>query len=89
MILTLPVKTLYFDQIKSGEKKEEYRLYNKYWCRRLLGKSFDRIVITKGYPKSSDTERRISRGWNGLSIKFITHEHFGGSQVKVFAIKVN
>lgn len=34
-ILYLPLKKKWFDMIKSGIKKEEYREINKYWCRRL------------------------------------------------------
>ena len=33
--LQLAVNGEYFDQMKSGEKTEEYRLVNPYWCRRL------------------------------------------------------
>lgn len=29
--LQLAVNGEYFDQMKHGEKVEEYRLYNKYW----------------------------------------------------------
>lgn len=34
--LTLPLKKKWFDMIKSGEKKEEYRDTNYYWVARLL-----------------------------------------------------
>lgn len=33
--LTLPLKTKWFDMIKSGEKLEEYREITPYWVRRL------------------------------------------------------
>lgn len=35
-ILTLPLKKQWYDMIESGEKKEEYREINPYWCNRLL-----------------------------------------------------
>lgn len=66
--LTLSLKKQWFDKIKSGEKKEEYRENSEYWQRRLYRsmdandaefKHFDRLVFTLGYPKSGDKERRL------------------------------
>lgn len=88
-VLRLPVKAEYFEQIKSGEKKEEYRLVSSYWCRRLQCKEFDEIVLTKGYPPKSSKSRHLKRPWRGCEMKFITHPHFGPEPVKVYAIKVN
>ena len=34
--LTLSLKKQWFNMIKSGEKKEEYRKLNEYWIKRLL-----------------------------------------------------
>ena len=34
--LTLPLKRKWFDLIKDGTKKEEYRSINSYWIKRLL-----------------------------------------------------
>ena len=36
-MLTLPIKKKWFDMIKSGEKKEEYREIKPYYDSRLLG----------------------------------------------------
>lgn len=67
--LTLSLKRKWFDMIKSGEKKEEYRDNSVYWQRRLYRsmdandaelKNFDRLVFTLGYPKADDTERRLT-----------------------------
>lgn len=93
--LTLAVKEKYFNEIQSGEKTEEYRLFKVHWRKRLTDledgapKHFDRIVITLGYPKAGDTLRTIIRPWRGFEIKIITHPLFGKLPVKVFAIKVN
>ena len=66
--LTLSLKNQWFEKIKSGEKKEEYRENSEYWQRRLYRsmnandaefKHFDRLVFTLGYPKAGDTERRL------------------------------
>jgi len=91
--LFLNLKGEYFDQIKSGDKQFEYRLYSDYWKKRLLVgcsfKEWEKIVIRRGYPKSDDYEKQIMRPWIGVSIETITHPHFGSEPVKVFAIRVN
>lgn len=86
--LTLPVKKKWFDQIKSGDKSEEYRLDNSYWQKRLLGKEFDKVIITWGYPRKSDTKRRIVFPWNGYVMKNIESEEWDYVSVRVFAIKL-
>lgn len=50
-ILHLNVNGEYFDDVKSGTKGEEYRLFNDYWCKRLEGREYDEIHYKKGYPK--------------------------------------
>ncbi|MEH4266000.1 ASCH domain-containing protein [Klebsiella aerogenes] len=94
--LQLAVNGEYFDAMKRGEKTEEYRLFNEYWRNRLVCESwedfprkFDRLIITRGYPKKDDASRRIDIPYCGYEIKTITHKHFGDQPVKVFAIKVN
>lgn len=87
--LQLAVNAEYFDAMLSGEKTEEYRLVNPYWGRRIFGKDYDRLIITKGYPKRGDLSRRIEVPYDGYEIKVITHPHFGKEPVKVFAIKVD
>lgn len=87
--LQLAVKAEYFDAMKRGEKTEEYRLVNAYWGRRIFGRWYDRLVITRGYPKRDDASKRIEIPYDGFEIKVITHPHFGPDPVKVYAIKVN
>ena len=72
--LTLSLKKQWFDMIKSGEKKEEYREIKPHYEKRFLEpissrlfingdtgvKPFDRLVFTLGYPKAGDTERRLT-----------------------------
>lgn len=86
--LHLSLKGEYFDAIRDGTKPREYRLVNAYWSKRLIGRSYSRIVLTKGYPKASDSSRRISRLWRGYEIETIQHPHFGPEPVTVFAIDV-
>jgi len=88
MDLILPLKGEYFDQIKAGAKTEEFRLVNDYWRARLYAKKYKRIILTRGYPKRDDLERRLILPYNGYIIKQITHPHFGMEPVHVFAIDV-
>ena len=87
--LHLNLKAEYFAQIAAGSKSHEYRLCTAFWSKRLLGQSFDRIEIKKGYPKRGDVTRTISRPWCGLEVQTIQHRHFGSEPVQVFAIRVN
>lgn len=86
--LILPLKAEYFNAIKAGVKVQEFRLRNAYWRKRLEGRTFDRVVLTLGYPKASDTERRILRPWRSYDVITLTHPHFGPYPVEVFAIDV-
>jgi hypothetical protein len=86
--LTIPLKGIYFDQIKAGTKPEEYRLVTEYWRKRLEHRHYDRIVLTRGYPKAEDHERRIVKPWRGYIKRTIQHPHFGPDPVQVFAIRV-
>lgn len=86
--LILPVKRIYFEQMRDGTKPDEFRLVNDYWTKRLLGRSYDRVIVTLGYPKADDAERRLVRPWRGFTQQTITHPHFGPSPVEVFAIHI-
>lgn len=88
--LILPLKAVYFDQILRGEKAEEYRLATTYWGKRLVGRSYSAIVLTRGYPKGGGVEgvTRITRPWNGYRVRALQHPHFGPDEVSVFAIDV-
>ena len=65
-MLTLPIKKKWFDMIKSGEKKEEYREIKKYWFTRFknnMGCLFDdkliihlaqgKVIFQNGYQKKA------------------------------------
>jgi hypothetical protein len=89
MNLFLHVRKEYFDQIKSGEKKEEYRLIKPYWIERL-NRNYDGIYIFRGYPKkdSWSPDNFTIFPWNGFERRTITHPEFGKYPVNVFAIKL-
>lgn len=88
--LTLPVNGEYFDQIKAGTKDEEFRLVTDFWQKRIAGRVYDRVVLTRGYPKGGgvEGETRLTRCWRGYRYAIITHPHFGTDAVRVFAIDV-
>lgn len=87
--LTLALKGEYFDQIKVGTKLQEFRLITPYWRKRLEGRSYDRIVLTRGYPKRDDALRHLILPWRGYLELTIRHPHFGPDFVDVFAIDVS
>lgn len=88
MDLVLPLKAEYFNAVKAGTKPEEFRLRTPFWRKRLEGKTFERVVLTLGYPSRNDTERRLVLPWRGLRETTITHPHFGPEPVEVYAINV-
>lgn len=88
-VLRLPVTAQYFYEIKAETKPFEFRLDTPYWRVRILGKTFDEVHITLGYPKSGDHSRILIRPWRGYEQQTITHPHFGPEPVDVIAIRVN
>ncbi len=89
--LVLPLKAVYFDQIKDGIKKLEYRLLNSHWGKRLVGRSYCHVVLLRGYPKGGGAEgvTRLTREWRGYTVMTLRHEHFGCDPVAVYAIDVS
>ena len=88
MDLVLNLKREYFQEIKIGTKKEEYRLCTPYWKKRIEGKSFDKVIIKLGYPKNSEMDKILKFKWNGYQIKEITHREFSNKPIKVYAIQL-
>jgi len=86
--LTLNLKKEYFNDIKNGIKKEEYRIVKPYWEKRLVNVDYDKIIIKMGYPKSTEIDKIMEFSWNGFTKKQITHKEFGEESVWVFAIKL-
>lgn len=71
-VLHLTLKKYWFDMIKSGVKKEEYREIKDYWVKRLKDmsleppfkafKSFSIIEFKNGYAKNAPTMRVEFKG---------------------------
>ena len=79
-ILNLTVKKKWFDLIKSGEKKIEYREGKPYWNKRLVnecgyGKRFDIVRFRNGYRKCSPTIDVEFRHISFTGKKWCTPEH--------------
>jgi hypothetical protein len=86
-ILRISVKKEYFEQIKLGLKKEEYREIKPYWDKRI-NKDYDEVWIMLGYPSSQEKEKILKFKWKGYTKKIITHTEFGNIPIEVYAIKL-
>lgn len=85
-ILHLHVKEKYFNKIKKGFKKEEYRRQTKYWTIRIVDKEYDQIIIYCGYPHNLYAGTKLIFPWRGYTVKTIIHPEFGDQPTAVFAI---
>lgn len=57
-MLVLPIKKKWFDMIKSGEKKEEYREIKPYYTTRFYGRAYEHNV-KNGFIKEHNIEKEI------------------------------
>ena len=89
MELLLQLKGEHFDRIAKGMKRKEYRLITPYWSSRLVGQTFSRIILTRGYPTKGDMTRTLVRPWRGFRRTWIKRAHYGPDKVAVYAITVN
>lgn len=89
MNINIAVRREYFEQIKAGTKRYEFRLANEYWRKRLEGREYDKIIITLGYPKRHDETRRMVFEWGGCFKKLHQHKEFGKEEVEVYAIPLD
>jgi hypothetical protein len=85
-VLYLAVKKKWFDQIAAGTKTDELRLRTPHWEKRLMGRTYDAIEITLGYPSGDDMSRRLRFAWNGFFVCSVVHEEFGDKPVTIFRI---
>lgn len=53
IVLDLVLKGYWYDLIKSGEKKCEYREIKEYWTRRLFSRPFTHVRFRRGYTSES------------------------------------
>ena len=91
--LFLTVSQPYFDEIKNGFKKFEYREYKRFWCERFIDgkdqpRDYDFIEIRNKYSWKKGDPRNIIRPWRGWVIEVISHGVFKNNPKKVFAIRL-
>lgn len=86
--LTIALRQEYFDQVVSGTKLDEFRLTTPYWEKRLANASYERLVLTLGYPAKDDAARRREFAWDGFKRITMQHPLFGPEPVEVFAISL-
>jgi hypothetical protein len=85
--LTLRVRRKYFEQMKSGEKKHEYRKITPYYTARLVNPNLKTVEITIGYPSPErEPEKFLLFKWSGYGTTIITHEEFGNTPEEVYDI---
>lgn len=53
IVLDLVIKHKWYDLIKSGKKKFEYREVKPYWDKRLFNKPYTHIRFRRGYTKET------------------------------------
>ncbi len=53
IILDLVLKSEWYDLIKSGNKKHEYREIKEYWSRRLFAKPYSHVRFRRGYTREN------------------------------------
>ena len=74
-MLTFNVKKEWFEKIKSGEKKHEYRVFSLYWAKRL-GNAFRNnnfgfgmeCKFALGYPNKNDNSRILRAKIKGITL---------------------
>ena len=84
--LILHLKVKYWNDIKEGNKPEEYRERTPYWIKRIKGRAYERVIFCLGYPAKGDMSKRIIRPYKGYIEKTIKHSHFDNKSTDVFAI---
>ena len=86
--LVLRVKRKYYDQIRSGEKKVEYREIKDYWTKRLVDRKYAAIVIANRQSTRFKDPEWLIFPWNGyLEYPFGGAEDiFGSGEKEVYAI---
>lgn len=53
IILDLVLKSKWYDLIKAGGKKYEYREIKEYWSRRLFARPYSHVRFRRGYTKET------------------------------------
>ena len=74
--------------IESGVKKEEYRVFNDFWKKRILDKNYTHVQFALGYPKKGDFSKRMTFEINGIEHREGNEEWGAENGVKYIVIKI-
>jgi len=87
-LLVLRVKKKYYDLIRSGEKKVEYREIKEYWTKRLVNRKYVAVVIANRQNTFFSDPEWLIFPWNGyVEYPFGGAEDiFGSGDKMVYAI---
>jgi hypothetical protein len=88
-ILTLRLKTIYWNQIAAGTKREELSLANPRYIRQLLSRDYDVIHLWLGYPPATEKKKLLCFSWRGARRIRRQHEHFGPEAVDLIAVDLS
>lgn len=58
--LYLRVKQVWFNDIKTGIKGEEYRLVKPYWAKLIVDREYDKVIVTWAIQSGTITEKFLS-----------------------------
>lgn len=81
-ILHIHVKGVYWEHVRQGIKKEEYREFKPYWSKRL-NKEYDLIHYYLGY-----TKKKMIFKYDGVTLTKVIHKEFGDKPTAVYAISL-
>ena len=87
--LVMPLNAVSFDAIKRGDQVEEFRQITPHWSKLLERRTYDRLVLWRGYPRTSDSNRILVLPWLGVTRKTIARPFFGPKPLEVYAIDVS
>jgi len=83
LILTLNLKSEFYYQIESGEKKNEFRDFKPIWKKRLIGRHYNVIEICRGYPEKGDLENRMWFIYQGYHFVFLRYHPVTGEEQNI------
>lgn len=94
-MLTLPIKKKWFDMIKDGIKKEEYREIKEYWTGRFINNLYDLSIYTDNTIKEAQGTLAFKNGYqkNAPKIKCFVNlvqdygkEEWGAEKGKLYYV---
>jgi hypothetical protein len=70
-ILHLTLLRVWFEQIASGQKTQEYREIKPYWIKRLRERTYDEVWFKNGYSKDAPFMRVEYKGLKEENNRFV------------------